>query len=77
MSRTDPHQNEGDAAAAAIADFYGPGRQPKPGDIVIVPEPFTNWPVKATVQHAHGDVVLVVTERGELLEYDRDEIERI
>jgi hypothetical protein len=29
------------------------------------------------VQHAHGDVVLVVTERGESLEYDRDEIERI
>ena len=77
MSRTDPHQNEGNAAAAAIADFYGKVWKPKPGDIVIVPEPFTTLPVKATVQHAHGDVVLVVTERGESLEYDRDEIERI
>jgi len=28
------------------------------------------------VQHAHGDVVLVVTERGESLEYDRDECQR-
>jgi hypothetical protein len=74
MSRTDPHRNEGNAAAAAIADFYGPGRRPKPGDIVIVPEPFTTLPVKATVQHARGDVVLVVTERGESLEYGRDEV---
>jgi hypothetical protein len=75
MSRTDPHRNEGDAAAAAIADFYGKVWKPKPGDIVIVPEPFTTLPVKATVQHAYGDVVLVVTERGESLEYDRDEVQ--
>ena len=77
MNTTDPHRNEGDAAAAAVGEFYGIARAFMPGDIVTVCEPFTAAMVRGIVQHCHGDVVLVVTERGESLEYDRDEITRI
>lgn len=77
MSTTDPHHNEGDAAAAAVGDFYGIGGSLTPGRIVTVCEPFSHVMVRAIVQHCHGDVVLVVTERGETLEFDRDEINRI
>ena len=76
MYTTDPHHREADAAIAGMAEIYGTAWKPKPGDIVIVPEPFSLRPVKATVQHAHGHVVLVVTEKGEQLEYDIDEVER-
>jgi hypothetical protein len=68
----DPHHAEYLGAVAAMNDTY----QFQPGDIVQVEEPFTARQVKAIVQHAHGDVVLVVTERGESLEYDRDECNR-
>jgi hypothetical protein len=76
VRRTDPHQNEGDAAAAAIADFYGPSRAFLPGHIVIVRQPFTDRHVRATVQHCYGHVVLVITEQGESLEYDIDEVQK-
>ena len=76
MYTTDPHLREAAAAEAAMAEFYGKVWKPKPGDIVIVPEPFSLKPVKATVEHAHGHVVLVLTEKGEQIEYDREEVER-
>jgi hypothetical protein len=43
---------------------------------VIVAEPFTERPISVTVEHAHGDVVLVVTDAGEQLEYDREDCGR-
>ena len=73
----DPHAREAAAATAAIASFYSTTWRPKTGDIVRVLEPFRETPVLATVQHAHGDVVLVHTDRGESLEYDREECERV
>lgn len=76
MYTTDPHHREADAAIAGMAEIYGSSWKPKPGDIVIVPEPFSLKPVKAKVEHAHGHVVLVLTEKGEQLEYDIDEVER-
>lgn len=77
MYTTDPHLREADAAIAGMAEIYGTSWKPKPGDTVIVAEPFTLHPVRATVTHAHGHVVLVVTEKGESLEYDIDEVQRI
>jgi hypothetical protein len=76
MLTTDPHHRDAAAAIAGMSEIYGTAWKPKPGDIVIVPEPFSLRPVKATVQHAHGHVVLVVTEKGEQLEYDREECGR-
>ena len=76
MYATDPHHREGDAAAVAVGDFYGIARRFQPGDIVTVCEPFTARQVRATVEHCHGHVVLVTTERGESLEYDVDEVQR-
>lgn len=76
MLTTDPHHREADAAIAGMVEIYGSNWKPKPGDIVIVREPFSLKPVKATVEHAHGHVVLVITEKGEQLEYDIDEVAR-
>ena len=72
----DPHAREAAAAEAAIADFYACTWRPQRGDIVTVEEPFTLNRIRATVQHAFGDVVLVLTEKGEQIEYDREEVER-
>jgi hypothetical protein len=72
----DPHEREAAAATAAIASFYSEAWRPQPGDVVRVPEPFTETPVMARVQHAHGDVVLVLTDTGETVQYDRDECQR-
>jgi hypothetical protein len=47
-----------------------------PGHIVIVRQPFTDRHVRATVQHCYGHVVLVITEQGESLEYDIDEVQK-
>ena len=76
MYGTDPHHREGEAAAAAVGEFYGIARRFNPGDIVTVHEPFTARQVQATVEHCHGHVVLVTTERGESLEYDVDEVQK-
>jgi hypothetical protein len=72
----DPHAREAAAATAAIASFYSAVWRPKAGERVIVAEPFTERPISVTVEHAHGDVVLVVTDSGEQLEYDREECGR-
>ena len=69
----DAHEREAAAATAAIADFYGEVFRPIAGDIVRVLEPFTWIRVSARVTHSHGDVVLVVTDRGETVEYDRED----
>jgi Na+-transporting NADH:ubiquinone oxidoreductase subunit NqrF len=72
----DAHAREAAAATAAIASFYSTVWRLKPGERVIVSEPFTERPISVTVEHAHGDVVLVVTDAGEQLEYDREECGR-
>ena len=69
----DAHAREAAAATAAIASFYSTVWRPKAGERVIVAEPFTERPISVTVEHAHGDVVLVLTDAGEQLEYDREE----
>lgn len=72
MSRTDPHQNEGDAAAAAMSQTYG--YRPSPGDFVIGEPPYLGGRRAGIVRATNGTYCLVEMD-GEMLAYYPRELE--